>query len=69
MSSTSGVFLYLPLRHKKEQQKTASLGPVEVALYTLSPRPINVMSQPDNNVMMIKMILIEIANGGHYHYS
>lgn len=41
---------------------------VALTMYTLSPHPINVMSQPDNNVMMIKMILIEIANGGHYHY-
>ncbi len=44
---------------------------INLAIYTLSPHPVDVMSQPDNNVMMIKIILIKKANanGGHYHYS
>lgn len=65
MCSSTGVLQF---------QEAAPLGPCEttaiaLTMHTLSPHPINVMSQPDNNVMMIKMILIEIANGAHYHYS
>lgn len=38
---------------------------VQTAVYPLSPHPINIMSQLDN-VMMIKMTLMQTANGSHY---